>query len=104
MFLDMVVPNRTRRSLYVELEKGYQRTTDPLFSVSMSQILHGTYYSKTVFVVYLKFRFNWASCFSGVLFVGWLVFFVFLRFFCFCFLGPHPQHMEVPRLGVELEL
>ena len=22
----------------------------------------------------------------------------------FCFLGPHPQHMEVPRLGVELEL
>ena len=56
----------------MELEKGYQRTTDPLFSVSMSQILHGTYYSKTVFVVYLKFRFNWASCFSGVLFVGWL--------------------------------
>ena len=23
---------------------------------------------------------------------------------CFAFLGPHPQHMEVPRLGVELEL
>ena len=22
----------------------------------------------------------------------------------FCFLGPHPQHMEVTRLGVELEL
>ena len=21
-----------------------------------------------------------------------------------CFLGPHPQHMEVPRLGVESEL
>ena len=25
-------------------------------------------------------------------------------FVCFCFLGLHPQHMEVPRLGVELEL
>ena len=25
-------------------------------------------------------------------------------FFFFCFLGPHPWHMEVPRLGVELEL
>ena len=27
-----------------------------------------------------------------------------LFFFCFVFLGPNPQHMEVPRLGVELEL
>ena len=25
-------------------------------------------------------------------------------FFLFCFLGLHPQHMEVSRLGVELEL
>ena len=25
-------------------------------------------------------------------------------FLFFCFLGPHPQHKEVPRLGVELEL
>ena len=24
--------------------------------------------------------------------------------FVFCFFGPHPQHMEVPRLGVEAEL
>ena len=24
--------------------------------------------------------------------------------FCFCFLGPHPPQMEVPRLGVELQL
>ena len=24
--------------------------------------------------------------------------------FLFVFLGPHPQHMEVPRLGVEAEL
>ena len=24
--------------------------------------------------------------------------------FCFCFLGPHLWHMEVPRLGVESEL
>ena len=29
--------------------------------------------------------------------------FFFLSFF-FIFLGPHPQHMEVPRLGIELEL
>ena len=25
-------------------------------------------------------------------------------FFFFCFLGPLPRHMKVPRLGVELEL
>ena len=25
-------------------------------------------------------------------------------FILFCFLGLHPQHVEVPRLGVELEL
>ena len=25
-------------------------------------------------------------------------------FFFFVFLGPHPQHVEVPRLGVKLEL
>ena len=24
--------------------------------------------------------------------------------FIYCFLGPHPQHMEVPRLGVQSEL
>ena len=28
----------------------------------------------------------------------------FFSFFFFAFLGPHPQHMEVPRLGVESEL
>ena len=29
----------------------------------------------------------------------------FLTYFLFfCFLGPHPRHMEVPRLGVQLEL
>ena len=27
-----------------------------------------------------------------------------LGFLLVCFLGPHPQHMEVPRLGVESEL
>ena len=28
----------------------------------------------------------------------------FKKIFFLCFLGPHPQHMEVPRLGVESEL
>ena len=27
-------------------------------------------------------------------------FLIFFSFFFFCFLGPHPLHMEVPRLGV----
>ena len=38
------------------------------------------------------------------LYLFWLsfIFFVFLIFFSF--LGPHPWHMEVPRLGVKLEL
>ena len=30
--------------------------------------------------------------------------FKLLLFVLFCFLEPHLQHMEVPRLGVELEL
>ena len=30
--------------------------------------------------------------------------FLFVCLFVFCFLGPHAWHMEVPRLGVELEL
>ena len=33
---------------------------------------------------------------------GFLVFYLFVCLFCF--LGPHPQHMEVPGLGVESEL
>ena len=30
--------------------------------------------------------------------------FLFIYLFIFVFLGPHPQHMEVPRLGVQSEL
>ena len=30
--------------------------------------------------------------------------YIFFSFFFFFFLGPHPRHMEVPRLGVELEV
>ena len=29
---------------------------------------------------------------------------ILLYFFIFCFLGLHPQHVDVPRLGVESEL
>ena len=37
------------------------------------------------------------SCFSFTLAVGCFLFF-------FCFLGLHPRHMQVPRLGVQSEL
>ena len=30
--------------------------------------------------------------------------FICLFIYLFCFLGPHPQHIEVPRLGVKSEL
>ena len=33
-----------------------------------------------------------------------VVVFLFVCLFLFCFLGPHLQHLEVPRLGAELEL
>ena len=33
-----------------------------------------------------------------------LIFFFFFFFFFLVFLGPYPQHTEVPRLGAELEL
>ena len=38
--------------------------------------------------------------FGGVTFY----FIIFLVYLFFCFVGLHPQHMEVHRLGVELEL
>ena len=31
-------------------------------------------------------------------------FFFFFFFFFFVFLGPHPRHMEVPKVGVKSEL
>ena len=39
----------------------------------------------------------------GVEFLDHIVI-LFIIFCLFVFLGPHPRHMEVPRLGVELEL
>ena len=36
--------------------------------------------------------------------VGLRVCISFSFFFFFVFLGPHPRHMEVPRLGVQSEL
>ena len=33
-----------------------------------------------------------------------LIPFYFILFIFFCFLGPYPRHLEVPRLGVESEL
>ena len=44
---------------------------------------------------------NALLCFS----FPFLILFIYLYLFLFfCFLGTHPQHMEVPRLGIELEL
>ena len=38
-------------------------------------------------------------------FVLFFVFWVFFLFVClFCFLGPHPQYMEIPRLEIQWEL
>ena len=41
-----------------------------------------------------------ATVSKGVCITRFYLFFIFLFF---VFLGPHPQHMEVPRLRVELE-
>ena len=38
------------------------------------------------------------SLFINCFFCGFCFFFLFLSF-----AGPHPRHMEVPRIGVELE-
>ena len=35
---------------------------------------------------------------------SFLVLFLFFLIFLICFIEPHPQHMEVPRLGAESEL
>ena len=36
--------------------------------------------------------------------LAWFLFFFFFFFFFLLFLGPHPRHMEVPRLGIESKL
>ena len=38
------------------------------------------------------------------LFKPWFLHFFFFFFLSFVFLGPHPRHIEVPRLGVQLKL
>ena len=56
-----------------------------------------------VFISYLSK--NWKYILSvGVVGVSWISFLLLLLFFVFVFLGLHPWHMEVCRLGVELEL
>ena len=51
---------------------------------------------------------DWRNCtfkqFWHVVFSFVFSGFFFCCLFVFCFLGPHSWHMEVPRLGVELEL
>ena len=42
------------------------------------------------------------SCLARVVLAG--ISTAFFAFFFLAFLGPHPWHMEVPRLGVQLEL
>ena len=39
-------------------------------------------------------------CLAHIQIVGWLFFFCF---FCFCFFLLYPQHVEIPRPGIELE-
>ena len=52
-----------------------------------------------------KFNLSPLSVMFIIGFFGEGVLFLLLFLFCFCFfLGLHPQHMEVPRLGVKLEL
>jgi len=46
-------------------------------------------------------RFNFRQV---CLFIYLFIFTVNIFFLSFVFLGPHSQHMEVPRLGVQLEL
>ena len=47
----------------------------------------------------------WLISLSTVLYSGKACGVFLLLFVClFCFLGPYPRHMEVPRLGVEAEL
>ena len=56
--------------------------------------------------IFFQYQWLWAlksQCmfYNKVVFGAW----GFVFCFCFfCFLEPHPQHMEVPRLGVESEL
>ena len=44
----------------------------------------------------ISFLFRFVFCFLGFL--------LLLLLFCLVFLGLYPQHMEVPRLGIKLEL
>ena len=55
----------------------------------------------TILIISLKTTYNTLPILS-ILFFGVFFFFLFF-FFSFVFLGPYPQHMEIPRLWVESE-
>ena len=73
-------------------------------------LLTGVFQAFTFNVVIDRVRFNLSPCYLFLLshqsFVPFHLFLApfFFFFFFFFFLGPYLQHMEVPRLGVHLEL
>ena len=79
--------------LYIFLEKQ-------LFNRSLADLLLLRSFLTELFILifncgntYIKFT----------ILTSWFCF-LFFAFFVFCLLGPHPRHMEVPRLGVQSEL
>ena len=77
------------RKVVLEIQDVYFRSVScPILKNSSDSITLCLHYNNIYYLV--RTTFNQMSCYS--------------IFFSFVFLGPHPQHMEVPRLGVELEL
>ena len=74
---------------------------DHLIEEVSVRFLHckNTHFSLGCFCFVLVFGF-WFFVVVVVLFFGCFA----CLFVCFCFLGPHPWHTEVPRLGIKLEL
>ena len=60
--------------------------------------------TNAITVTTLFWGIGWRVAIPGLLLFGLLFFCFLLLFLFFVFLGPHLQHMEVPMLGVELEL
>ena len=104
-----VVPNHTLNCLvfphWFEMLLSYRLFLNHLFPQSICLLWHQyqTIFSCYDFTLYFDFLVV-ISIFIIHHLLLTLFFYFYLFIYLFCFLGPHLQHMEIPRPGVKLEL
>ena len=98
------IPLRGRQILRLEVDPDL-RSNSLMCAICKIPFLYSVRFIIWIFFLFSFFFFFFCFFFCAILL---FVFFFFLGWFGggsnLLFLGPHPQHMDIPRLGVELEL